>query len=40
MVTPLRELVYLPKGVMDPHGVPVDAPRAGSRPEDLVEKNN
>ena len=38
MVTPLRELVYLPKGVMDPHGVPADAPRAGSRPEDLVEK--
>jgi NAD(P)H-quinone oxidoreductase subunit I len=37
MVTPLRELAYLPKGVMDPHGVAADAPRAGSRPEDLVE---
>ncbi|MFL9458710.1 NAD(P)H-quinone oxidoreductase subunit I [Tolypothrix bouteillei VB521301_2] len=29
MVTPLRELVYLPKGVMNPHGVPLDARRAG-----------
>ncbi|BAZ41622.1 NADH dehydrogenase subunit I [Calothrix sp. NIES-4101] len=38
MVTPLREFVYLPKGVMDPHDLPVDAPRAGSRPEDLVEQ--
>ncbi|WP_102176580.1 NAD(P)H-quinone oxidoreductase subunit I, partial [Fischerella thermalis] len=35
MVTPLRELVYLPKGVMDPHDLPADAPRAGSRPEEL-----
>ncbi|NEQ19590.1 MAG: NAD(P)H-quinone oxidoreductase subunit I [Microcoleus sp. SIO2G3] len=38
MVTPLRELVYLPKGVMNPHGVPGDAPRPGARPEDLVEQ--
>jgi NAD(P)H-quinone oxidoreductase subunit I len=37
MVTPLRELVYLPKGVTEPHGVPADAPRAGSLPQDLVE---
>jgi NAD(P)H-quinone oxidoreductase subunit I len=32
----LRELVYLPKGVMDPHGVPADAPRAGSLPEQVL----
>jgi NAD(P)H-quinone oxidoreductase subunit I len=38
MVTPLRELVYLPSGVMDPHDVPADAPRAGSYPQDLVDK--
>ncbi|MEM1427571.1 MAG: NAD(P)H-quinone oxidoreductase subunit I, partial [Cyanobacteria bacterium P01_H01_bin.130] len=31
MVTPLRELAYLPKGEMDPHGVPDDARRAGLR---------
>ncbi|KAB8317690.1 NAD(P)H-quinone oxidoreductase subunit I [Tolypothrix campylonemoides VB511288] len=36
MVTPLRELVYLPKGVMNPHDVAADAPRPGARPEDLV----
>jgi NAD(P)H-quinone oxidoreductase subunit I len=33
MVTPLRELAYLPKGVMDPHDVPDEQPRAGQRPE-------
>ncbi|MBW4512512.1 MAG: NAD(P)H-quinone oxidoreductase subunit I [Scytonematopsis contorta HA4267-MV1] len=38
MVTPLRELVYLPKGVMEPHGLPEDAPRPGARPEDLVKQ--
>lgn len=38
MVTPLRELVYLPKGVMNPHGLPESAPRPGARPEDLVEQ--
>jgi NAD(P)H-quinone oxidoreductase subunit I len=38
MVTPLRELVYLPKGVLEPHGLPEDASPAGARPEDLVEK--
>jgi NAD(P)H-quinone oxidoreductase subunit I len=38
MVTPLRELVYLPKGVLEPHGLPEDAPPTGARPEDLVEK--
>ncbi|WP_198287653.1 NAD(P)H-quinone oxidoreductase subunit I [Rivularia sp. PCC 7116] len=38
MVTPLRELVYLPEGVMEPHGLPEDAPRAGAFPEDFVEE--
>jgi NAD(P)H-quinone oxidoreductase subunit I len=38
MVTPLRELVYLPKGVLEPHGLPEDALPTGARPEDLVEK--
>jgi NAD(P)H-quinone oxidoreductase subunit I len=32
----LRELVYLPKGVMDPHDLPADAPRAGSLPEQVL----
>ena len=38
MVTPLRELGYLPKGVMDPHDLPADAKRAGKRPEELLEE--
>jgi len=38
MVTPLRELVYLPEGVMEPHDLPADAPRAGAFPQDLMEK--
>lgn len=29
MVTPLRELVYLPKGVMEPHDLPANAQRIG-----------
>jgi NAD(P)H-quinone oxidoreductase subunit I len=40
MVTPLRELVYLPKGVMDPHDLPTDTRSPGARPEDLVQKEN
>ena len=32
----LRELVYLPKGVVEPHGVPADAPRAGKLPEQVL----
>jgi NAD(P)H-quinone oxidoreductase subunit I len=35
MVTPLRELAYLPKGEMDPHGVPATAPRAGRLPSQV-----
>lgn len=35
MVTPLRELVYLPKGVMEPHGLPPSARRAGKFPSEI-----
>ncbi|PMB49997.1 NAD(P)H-quinone oxidoreductase subunit I [Fischerella thermalis CCMEE 5201] len=38
MVTPLRELVYLPKGVMNPHGLPPDARRAGLMPSEILEQ--
>jgi NAD(P)H-quinone oxidoreductase subunit I len=38
MVTPLRELAYLPKGVFDPHDLPADAQRAGQRPEEILEQ--
>lgn len=37
MVTPLRELAYLPKGVLDPHGLPEGTRRSGSLPEELLE---
>lgn len=36
MVTPLRELAYLPKGVMEPHGLPAGARRPGQRPEEIA----
>ncbi|MBD2359678.1 NAD(P)H-quinone oxidoreductase subunit I [Anabaena minutissima FACHB-250] len=39
MVTPLRELVYLPKGVLNPHGVPDDAHRPGLLPSEILEQN-
>ena len=38
MVTPLRELGYLPKGVMDPHELPAGSKRAGKRPEEILEE--
>jgi len=38
MVTPLRELVYLPKGVMNPHGLAPDTRRAGMLPEEIIEQ--
>jgi NAD(P)H-quinone oxidoreductase subunit I len=38
MVSPMRELAYLPKGVMDPHEVPHTARRAGLRPEEILEQ--
>lgn len=34
-VQPLRELPYLPKGVMDPHGVPDEERRAGKLPQEM-----
>jgi len=37
-VQPLRELAYLPAGVMDPHGVPADQPRAGQLPAQVLEQ--
>ena len=37
-VKPLRELAYLPKGVTNPHEVPAGSPRAGQRPEDIMEQ--
>lgn len=36
-VVPLRELAYLPKGVMDPHDVPATTPRAGKLPEQVLQ---
>ena len=38
MVTPLRELGYLPKGVTDPHDLPEGSLRAGRYPEDILEE--
>lgn len=38
MVTPLRELAYLPKGVMDPHDLPPNSRRSGLRPEEILDK--
>ncbi|MBD0267093.1 NAD(P)H-quinone oxidoreductase subunit I [Pseudanabaena sp. FACHB-2040] len=38
MVTPLRELAYLPKGVMDPHGLAEGSRRAGKLPQEIIEE--
>jgi NAD(P)H-quinone oxidoreductase subunit I len=38
MVSPLRELGYLPKGVMDPHDLPKGSQRAGEHPEDILAR--
>lgn len=38
MVTPLREFGYLPKGVIDPHDLPVGSKRAGKRPEEILDE--
>lgn len=37
MVTPIRELAYLPEGVLDGHEVPFTKPRAGQRPDEIIE---
>jgi NAD(P)H-quinone oxidoreductase subunit I len=38
MVTPLRELAYLPKGVMSPHDLPAGSRRAGKMPEEILDE--
>jgi NAD(P)H-quinone oxidoreductase subunit I len=38
MVTPIRELAYLPKGVMEGHAVPHTDKRAGKRPEEIIDE--
>ncbi len=38
MVTPLRELGYLPKGVVEPHNLPSGSQRAGKRPEEILKE--
>lgn len=38
MVTPLRELAYLPKGVTEPHDLPPNTQRASQRPEQILEQ--
>ncbi len=37
MVTPLKELAYLPNGVMDPHELPAGSRRAGKLPQEIVD---
>ena len=37
MVTPMRELGYLPKGVLDPHDLPAGSQRTGKRPEEILQ---
>jgi NAD(P)H-quinone oxidoreductase subunit I len=39
-VFPLRELAYLPKGVIEPHGVPATMPRAGKLPSEILAEAN
>lgn len=38
MVTPLRELVYLPKGVIDSHDLPPGTRGAGKLPEEILQE--
>ncbi|NJR65431.1 MAG: NAD(P)H-quinone oxidoreductase subunit I [Leptolyngbyaceae cyanobacterium CRU_2_3] len=38
MVSPLKEFVYLPKGVFDPHNLPESARRAGKLPSEILEE--
>lgn len=38
MVTPLKEIVYLSKGELNPHGVQPFVRRAGQRPEEILEQ--
>ena len=36
-VKPLRELAYLPSGVMDPHDLPQNEKRAGQLPSEVLK---
>ena len=36
-VKSLKELTYLPKGVMDPHDIPSSDPRVGKLPEEVLD---
>ena len=36
-VKSLKELTYLPKGVMDPHDIPSSEPRVGKLPEEVLD---
>jgi NAD(P)H-quinone oxidoreductase subunit I len=38
MVTALRELIYLPKGSLDPHDLPADVHRSGLFPVEILEQ--
>lgn len=38
MVTPIREFAYLPSGAIDGHEVAHTAPRAGKRPEEILDE--
>jgi NAD(P)H-quinone oxidoreductase subunit I len=37
MVQPMKQLAYLPKGVMDPHELPAGSRRAGKLPQEIVD---
>ncbi len=37
-VRPLRELAYLPEGVMDPHQLPAKQKRAGKLPSQIIKE--
>ena len=37
-VRPLRELAYLPEGIMDPHELPASQKRAGQLPSQIVKE--
>ncbi len=37
MVTPMKQLAYLPNGVMDPHELPAGSRRAGKLPQEIVD---
>lgn len=38
MVTPLRELAYLPKGITESHDLPPGTQRAGQLPEEIAKQ--